>query len=353
MIPDRPVPTKPLGLRTKLLHQHFDHKLCLHPHADKNVCDKIVSAHSIQRSRELAQIIDSENKVATFYPPGPDAVTSGKLELRHVGWRQASTFSGLCGIHDGETFRQLETTPFTNTKEQCFLVAYRAACHELYQKIASLRSQKDPEVSASNFFDLPLEMIPAMVHATEVQEAGTEAGVTRITDLKRKLDDSLISRNYDGWVTLTIPFEGPLTLVSTGVIHPNRSLVDDRELQVLHDPDADIQALMLGIVATGSGGAIILMWEKGANIIEEFIGEFDDFPRKDRLNVFVQFIFKHIENTFFSEEWWNSLPHNSRQHLHDLAYLGINPLENAYYKRTKYIKNVSRIPWTIGETTLH
>lgn len=338
----------PLGLLQKRLADHFDHRVCLHPEAGKDVCEKIVSAHSIQRSRELARLVDDSNKVATFYPPGLEVVTTGKLLLRSVGWRQASTFSGFCGIHDSRTFRALETAPFTNTKEQCFLVGYRAACHEVYQKTAALRGQEDPGTNASNFVDIPLEAVPAMVHLEEVQGAGTAAGLDRITSLKRKLDESLLKGNYDVWVTLTIPFEGPLALVSTGVIHPNRSLVDYRELQVLHDPDADIQALMLGIVATDTGGAIVLMSEKGANVIEEFVRGLDHFPRKDRLNVLVQYIFKHIENTFFSAEWWEGLPHNSQQHLHDLAYLGINPLDNAYYKRTKYITNVSRIPWAIG-----
>ena len=60
---------------------------------------------------------------------------SGTPERR--GWRAASTFAGFCDHHDTTTFESLESVPFAGTPQQTFLLAYRAECHEVYQKQAS------------------------------------------------------------------------------------------------------------------------------------------------------------------------------------------------------------------------
>ncbi len=48
-------------------------KVCLHPLAAPHICDKIVLAHTLQKSRSLERILDSSNHVCTFYPHTPDS----------------------------------------------------------------------------------------------------------------------------------------------------------------------------------------------------------------------------------------------------------------------------------------
>jgi hypothetical protein len=91
------------------MQEAWDQKKCLHPQAAARVCDRIVSAHTIQRSRVLQKITDSSNHVRSFHPLKPDFST-GRLELRRIGWREASTFTGFCGTHDSATVRPVETT---------------------------------------------------------------------------------------------------------------------------------------------------------------------------------------------------------------------------------------------------
>ena len=114
----------------------FDQKICLHPLASPPVCNKIISAHTIQRSKILKQLINPFNHVLTFYK-----TTDGLPKL--VGWRLASTFNGFCGFHDSSTFEPIENQPFNNTLQQCFLIGYRALCHEVYQKTAAVRAIPD------------------------------------------------------------------------------------------------------------------------------------------------------------------------------------------------------------------
>lgn len=67
--------------------------------------------------------------------PDPDGTPSYRL----IGVRQASTFTGFCCHHDTELFRPLETRPFITSKEQLFLLAYRAISKEVYAKRCPMR----------------------------------------------------------------------------------------------------------------------------------------------------------------------------------------------------------------------
>ena len=59
-----------------------------------------------------------------------------------------------------------------------------------------------------------------------------------------------------------------------------------------------------------------------------------------------QFMFAYVENTFFSNEWWQSLTHTDRQHLTELARIS-----NAYYTDFEY-SNRSFVPWGIMTATI-
>jgi hypothetical protein len=113
---------------------------CLHPLAAADVCDRIVSAHTIQKSGALRQIVDSTNHVQTFFPITSAQLLANELSPRQVGWRNASTFTGFCARHDSLTFKPLETSAFESTREQCFLIGYRAVCHEFFTKSRLLKS---------------------------------------------------------------------------------------------------------------------------------------------------------------------------------------------------------------------
>lgn len=125
----------PLEAVVSEIRRKFRAKMCLHPRASNENCSKVIAAHTIQRAGALKEIADSTNHVCTFYPVEFDRFHYPKLHRR--GLREASTFYGFCERHDGITFRALEQAAFTRTVEQCFLLAYRAHSHELYQKLAS------------------------------------------------------------------------------------------------------------------------------------------------------------------------------------------------------------------------
>src|SRR5712692_6338655 len=64
----------PLTAARSEMRLAWRHKQCLHPQAGPGICDKIVSAHTIQRSGVLQRIVDSTNHVCTFYRHTPGLI---------------------------------------------------------------------------------------------------------------------------------------------------------------------------------------------------------------------------------------------------------------------------------------
>jgi hypothetical protein len=228
---------------------------CLHPQAARGICNKVISAHTIQRSRVLDRIVDPENHVSTFFSQHTDFSADGP-KLFKIGWREASTFTGFCSKHDSTTFRSLETKEFDGSLEHCFLIGYRALCHEIHQKSRMLRSQQ----TFLSLVDrgLPLEAQLEMQRMGSAQDAGFRKGLEDFGRLKSIMDEQLLKGSYSGWRRTVVYFKGPLSVASTGAVSPNRDL-DGNELQVLHNPDALAEELLFGVVATEDGGAAVFL----------------------------------------------------------------------------------------------
>ena len=80
----------PLGAIAQRTIAESNIELCPHPSAAPAICDKIVSAHTIQRSRVLERITDASNHVQTFFSERTNYSADGPRVLR-VGWKFWST----------------------------------------------------------------------------------------------------------------------------------------------------------------------------------------------------------------------------------------------------------------------
>jgi hypothetical protein len=315
----------------------WKHKDCLHPLASADVCDKIISAHSLQRSGGLEQIVDSSNHVCTFHPMSQ---RDHELRVQRVGWHEASTFTGFCSKHDTFTFAPLETEAFTGTEEQCFLIAYRAVCHEVYQKTGMLKSSPISRRLVDRGLPVPYQM--QIQREWDATDAGAKAGLAAFRELKQQMDEQLLKKDYSGWSRVIINFRGDLCLLSTGLVSPNRDLAR-RKLQVLHDLSAKQESLPFGVVATADGGAVVLMWPESHTAPRLFVESMLSRGVERLPSLLVQFIFAYVENTYFSSRCWNSVPDGDQQHLASLA-----EISNPYYTDFLYISSPF-VPWQITD----
>lgn len=315
------------------LRRFFRLKQCLHPHASRSTCGRVIAAHTIQRQGALGKIVDGTGHCLSFYPPtGRDVV-----EPHRRGWREASTFAGFCDKHDASTFALLERIPFVGSREQCFLLAYRAECHELYQKQASDRSHH----SLRQVIDRGMSPVD-QVTVQEMQHwagAGVRKGLAESRRFKAVMDQELLNGAFDSYRQLFVRFVGDLAIAGTGAPTPNRSLAGEERLR-LHDPDAAIQRIYVGVVPADGGGAIVFVWRKGEFAPESFIGDLLALDSAKLASVIAQFLFAYIENTYFSSKWWGDLAEHEKTHVRALATMG-----NPYYTRWAYRE--LHTPWRI------
>jgi len=288
------------------------HQICLHPEASRESCGKIASAHTLQKSRVLRAIKSDDHHVLTFYPI---QLENGRLKVHQRGWKKASTFKAFCEKHDSSTFAPLETEPFTGSKEQIFLIGYRAVCWELYQKVRAIKS--NPTIRDLVDRSAPTEIQKVAQAMLGTQGAGFTKGYKDANRTKKAMDEAYLRRDYDSYRTYRVKVRGPLAIASTGAITPNRTL-SGVMLQVLHDVNAKIEWLSFGVDIDAEGVSIVFLWEVNAVAPFRYIGEIDALSDDALVCFLPQFFFAHCENTYFAGSWWNDLGEYDRAFIESL-----------------------------------
>ena len=193
--------------------------ICLHPEAAPNVCGKISSAHTLQRSRVLKAIESPDHHILTFYPK---SLESDQLKVHRKGLRKAATFEAFCNKHDSSTFATLESKPFSGSKEQIFLIGYRAICWELYQKKRGILSI--PTIKKYIDRGMTIDIQKRNQEKLEILNTGFKKGYEELKRVKTIMDDSYLRHDYSGFDTFHIKITGSLDIASTGGISPNQTL---------------------------------------------------------------------------------------------------------------------------------
>lgn len=332
---ENPLPTEALIRETK---KQFTRKVCLHPEAGPGYCNAVIDAHTVQRARTLQQLLDSKNHVLTFYPAEHDA--KELLRTHSRGWRQASTFTGFCGIHDASTFAPVENDPFEFSTEAAFLLSYRALCHELYQKQSAARSYYalSPMLDKGQLPDAQHEI----QRCNAIRLAGVTKAIEDLRETKTLADRSLLTKNYENWSFACLEFSGSLSLATAGAPTPTVTL-DGQPLQTLHDPTTPTQHLYLSIVSSPTGAAVVFGWRKDHAAPRRMVDSLLAVSPSMMATYIVQYVFAHIENVCFARSWWEALDPDSQLHLRRLA--GIS---SPYYSPPTYIENVF-VSWKFSE----
>jgi hypothetical protein len=315
------------------------HRACMHFAASKDNCSQaIVDAHTVQRSRELRQLIDAENRASTFDSATRDP--DGQSTVTAVGWKQASTFAGFCGKHDAATFAPVETRVFDGAAEQCLLLAYRSVCYELHAKQGVARANPSMQSLIDRGRSDAMQRDLQAMH--RVAADGNAKGIEHFSTLKRSMEVALANADYRGWHSTVIWFSGPLSLATSGVISPNRDF-DGIELQRLHERMSNQESMCCNIVAVDGGGAVALTWPSQASAPSRFVTRLVR-DRQSILPLLVQFIFRHVHNVYFSRTWWDSLRPAQKVFLRRLASLS-SP--EAYYAPLDFRPHSAVVPWEL------
>jgi len=239
------------------LRKAFGAKYCSVPDTLKDECQgNIVRAHSVSKSMNLKKI-ERRGHVYAFIPSFENLTKyHGVLRPELYGINKASTFTGFCAYHDKQIFSPLEDQEFVGSKEQCFLLAYRAQAREYFTKKSSAKlmdfmKQADRGKSPPEQID-----IQSMASALEL---GTEAGVRDATIYKNKFDVILTTKNFLNINAFILNFKKTPSVFCSAGIFPECDF-QGNHLQDLFDLKTTPDLLTFSTIATKNGGAAVFTW---------------------------------------------------------------------------------------------
>lgn len=264
----------------------------------------IVNAHTIQKGRGLRAIAEDGHVLGFDTSHRTLTSTRGRIGIQRVGIRQASTITGFCSFHDDTAFAPVEKVPFTGTPEQCFLLAYRTVCRELYTK-KSMLAGMDVLRTADAGRSIPDQVrIQLMTRHTEI---GGGAGFRDIERQKVLFDDALLRSDHSNLRFEILWFAGVPDLMNAFGIFPEYDF-EGRKLQDLRDAGLALDGITVTTVATDSGAALVLAWMSDrSHACTRFARSLAALTDKEIPDAVVRLFFEHSENTHMRPSWWEGL----------------------------------------------
>ena len=278
--------------------------ICLYPESNGSSCGiNAIGSHTVAK-RMLRQIAD-DGHVYQCNKTLRDALSSrGTVPWQRVGVNKASATPIFCAKHDSELFVPLEQQDFMGTPQQCFLLAYRALCYELFAKqiaFANLAILRKLDVG---------KPVWAQMHAQreiDDYETGVKAALTDATNEKERFDAVLRLNDWSQVRAFIIFFrEVPEVLCSTAIC-PDYDFFG-REVQSLEDLSATLDLLTVSLVPAGAGGAFVFSWlntsDGVSRLVAESLAKLDD---TQIAHAVFRFVFEFCENHYIKPLWWDAL----------------------------------------------
>ncbi len=280
----------------------YAQKVCLHP--DPSTCNSgIIKAHSVQQNGGLSRIAVKgkvygirENNV------GDLSKHNGLLAPKPVGVENASTFTGMCGFHDDQTFAPIEKKPFVACPEHAFLLAYRHFCKEVFTKRAAANLFSHLRTADAG---QPFEVQVALQRFVDVMQGGFDQGRSDAETIKVSYDKALLAKDYSAVRSYVVRFkEAPDVLCCSG----NFPVYDfeGNALQRLLDnklPDH----VTFSIIAMDAGGAVVFSWLGDCQCSERLVKSLHKLPDADMGDAIVRHAFEYSENIYVFPTWWDAL----------------------------------------------
>jgi len=278
---------------------------CLHAGgAARSVCGKpAIGSHTVTK-KMLKQIAQEGHVYSHSAVLQELKKTAGKLAVKSIGINDASVVPVFCHIHDNNTFSPLEKMPFVATQEQCFLLAYRAVCHELAKK-----------KGVSNFiptireFDsgMPLLRQGFLQVMLDELDKGCKLSMRDMDEHKEQFDSMLIAQDYTDIRAFIVSFENLPDILCSGAHYPQCDFAGN-QLQDLSDFDKKMELMTFSLIATDNAGAFVFAWHKDSDdICRPLASSLDRLPNEELSHAIIRFVFEFCENHYLRPEWWDTI----------------------------------------------
>jgi hypothetical protein len=277
---------------------------CLHRNASSSECSGlIVRAHTVQESL-LRQIAESGRIYGFPKDMGAIIRSNGVPTPQLIGVSQASTFTGFCAKHDDEFFAPIEKYALQPCAQHVFLLAYRAVCHELYDKrgVTSLEPHlrqidRGFHQAAQRFFQSTLA--PRL--------KGASAGLRDVERQKRRLDQVLATQEYGVMRYCWILLDGVPDLMCSSCFVPKWDF-QARKIQDLANLDSDVGSVAVSLLSSENRGCAVLSWHTDHDsTCLPFVQSLLELPDEQLPHALVRLITGNMQNQFWAPKWWDTL----------------------------------------------
>jgi hypothetical protein len=290
---------------------------CLHFDSGSR-CDKIISAHSIQKNGQLAAIADKGHVYTVSKNIGTLKKNNGSQTLEKCGISKVSTFLGFCKTHDAQLFSPIDKSPLLPTGQQVLLYAYRSICRELFVKenaLGLIESQLTgpPETSPGRRF-------------FEALKAGTSFALENLRRHKADFDASLRNKTYaDIEYTLFVSRKKPF-LAFSGLFFPEFDFLG-RHLQNLADQSRRLDLITICSTPMDSGWGFLFSWHKtSSKACAVFMRSLATvaFQSGNAADAMFRMVVSNCENLAVSPIWWEHMQKSKRGELSARLIHGAN-----------------------------
>ncbi len=300
----------PLSRFLKKQKQLTNKGRCLH-YESGHRCNKIIKAHSIQRSMSLSAIAEEGHVYKLSNSMSSLKRNKGQLVFEKHGINKVSTFLGFCGKHDNQLFKPIDDSPLLPTDQQVLLYAYRSLCRELFVKENTLELIKGE--LRSGIRQSAIERLLLSV------KQGTAFGLKNLRTHKELYDRSLQEEFYsDIRYVLFISKQKP-TIAFSGVFYPDFDFVG-RRLQNLADHNIKLQLISICSVPMDCGWGFLFAWHvTSSSVCVDFMRALATMMHRDNKalgDILFRLVMINCENLAISPKWWEGLP---KEHKEDIA----------------------------------
>ena len=291
---------------------------CLH-FSDGVRCNEIISAHSIQKSGQLATIAEDGHVYRMSAGLSTLRRTGGLPHPEKIGVRRASTFFGFCKYHDNALFGPIDKKPLRPDKSQIALYAYRCLCRELFVKenaVATLNWMKEhPDVDHKKMKFLQASL------------KGQKLGLDGLLHHKKHYDEAIQNGRHEEFEFTYFMSTSRCSLQLSGLLYPDFDFLG-RHLQNLSDWSSPLAMITFFTAPTDEGWAFGFGWHKSSSqscipFIQSLRAcvaggaKFHD--------VLLRFSFSTCENHAFRISWWDTVAESDKQAVIARMILMIHP----------------------------
>lgn len=292
---------------------------CLHYESGER-CNEIISAHSIQRSGQLAHIAEDGH----VYRVSADLSTlnknNGKPKPRRIGINRVSTFAGFCKGHDNVLFAPIDDFPLHPDAKQVALYAYRSLCREYFVKENAVRSLSN----LANHWELDSSARSLLAASCK----GHEIGFNGLQFHKEQYDRALLSKSYFDFDYTIFTSNSPCAVQFSGLLYPDFDFTG-RYLQELGTEERPLDLITFFTAPTTSGWSLGFAWHvSSSSTCERFLGSLAAVVSSGtRLeDALLRFSISCCENHAFRISWWDALSPDLKATLMERISLMVCPV---------------------------